>query len=140
MIDIVAEDLKQRLREKPLNEQLLSGAQKFVERYKCHSSHRSNAMLASALHRFGWVFGGSLSSQKFGILRHGKRITVQATAAGRRRKGVKRGKAPLVTGRPTTSQAVGNKYSMQVRNASKGKRLHSLSFNVSKSQQNAGKW
>ncbi len=111
---------------------------KFVDRYKCYSSHKSNTMLASALHKFGWVFGGSVSSQRFGRLRHGKRITVQATAAGRCRIGAK---APLVPGRPTGSQAIGiDKHSMPVRNEPKGKRVHSLSHNISKSQQNAGKW
>ena len=74
-------------------------------------------MLASSLHKFGWVFGGSVTSQKFGKLCHGKRITIQATAAGRRRKGVKKGKAPVVSGRPAGSQSVNiaDKHSMQVR-------------------------
>ena len=89
MIDSVAEDLK-RLREHPPDEQLFSGTNKFIDRYNRYSSYKSNAMLASALHKFGWVFGGSVTSQKFGKLRHGKRITIQATAAGRRRKGVKK--------------------------------------------------
>ena len=133
MIDFVAEDLKQRLKELPLDEQLFTGTKKFVERYKCYSSKKSNAMLASALHKFGWTFGGSVSSQKFGKLRHGKRIAIQATAAGRRRKGVKRGKAPITTGRPTN-------HSMPVRNEPVGKRLHNLTSNIFKGQQNAGKW
>ena len=99
-------------------------------------------MLASALHKFGWVFGGSVTSQKFGKLHHGKRITIQATAAGRRRKGVKKGKAPVVSGRPAGSQSVNiaDKHSMQVRNEPKVKRLHNLSSNIAKGQQNAGKW
>ena len=56
-------------------------------------------MLNSALNRFGWVFGGSVSAQKFGRLRHGRRITVQATGAGRRRRGMKRGKMQIAEGR-----------------------------------------
>ena len=142
MIDSVAEDLKRRLREHPLDEQLFSGTNKFIDRYNRYSSCKSNAMLASALHKFGWVFGGSVTSQKFGKLRHGKRITIQATAAGRRRKGVKKGKAPVVSGRPAGSQSVNiaDKHSMQVRNEPKGKRLHNLSSNIAKGQQNAGKW
>ena len=88
-IESVAEDLKKRLEEEPVDEQLLYGANKFVDHY---FSHKTNTMLTSALNRFGWVFGGSVSSQKFGRLRHERRITVQATAAGRRRKGMKRGK------------------------------------------------
>ena len=72
-------------------------AETFIDRYNRYSSCKSNAMLASALHKFGWVFGGSVTSQKFGKLRHEKRITIQATAAGRCRKGVKKkGKAPVV--------------------------------------------
>ena len=142
MIDSVAEDLKRRLRERPLDEQLFSGTNKFIDRYNRYSSCKSNAMLASALQKFGWVFGGSVTSQKFGKLRHGKRITIQATAAGRRRKGVKKGKAPVVSGRPAGSQSVNiaDKHSMQVRNEPKGKRLHNLSSNIAKGQQNAGKW
>ena len=56
MIDSVAEDLKRRLREHPLDEQLFSGTNKFIDRYNRYSSCKSNAMLASALHKFGWVF------------------------------------------------------------------------------------
>ena len=65
MIDSVAVDLKERLRENPLDEQF-SGTNKFIDRYSCYSSCKSNPMLASALHKFGWVFGGSVTSQKFG--------------------------------------------------------------------------
>ena len=60
MIDSVAEDLKRRLRKHPLDEQLFSGTNKFIDRYNCYSSRKSNAMLTSALHKFGWVFGGSI--------------------------------------------------------------------------------
>ena len=106
MIDSVAEDLKRRLREHPLDEQLFSGTNKFIDRYNRYSSCKSNAMLASALHKFGWVFEGSVMSQKFGKLRHGERITIQAIAAGRRRKALKTGKALVVSGRPPGSQSV----------------------------------
>ena len=99
-------------------------------------------MLASALHKFGWIFGGSTTTQKFGRLHHGKQITIQATAAGRLRKGVKKGKAPVIPGRPAGSQSVNNtdKHSMHARNEPNGKRLHNLSANIAKGQQNAGKW
>ena len=53
MIDSVAKDLKRRLREHPLDEQLFSGTNKFIDRYNHYSSCKSNAMLASALHKFG---------------------------------------------------------------------------------------
>ena len=134
-IESVAEDLKKRLKEEPVDEQLLYGANKFVDRY---FSNKTNAMLTSALNRFGWVFGGSVSSQKFGRLRHGRRITVQATAAGRRRKGMKRGKTMQIAGRPAGSHY--ENHSMVVRNEAKGKRVHSFSTNVTKGTQNAGKW
>lgn len=94
---MVAEDLKRKLRENPTDEQLLLGANKFVERYL---ANKTNVTLTSALHRFGWVFGGSTSSQKFGTLRYGKNITLQATAAGRRRKGAIHGKTRLLSGKP----------------------------------------
>ena len=110
-IKSVAEDLKKRLKEEPVEEQLLYGANKFVDRY---FSNKTNAMLTSALNRFGLVFGGSVSSQKFGRLRHGRKITVQATAAGRRRKGMKQGKRMQIAGRPAGSHY--ENHSMVVRN------------------------
>ena len=135
LIDSVAENLKQRLREQPLDRQLLFSSQKFVRRYQ---AHKSNPLLASALHRFGWVFGCSITSKRFGNLQHGKRITVQATAAGRRRKGAKKGKGPIIPGRPAGNGT--DKHSMSVRNEPKGKCIHSLAKNITKGTQNAGKW
>ena len=132
MIDYVAEDLKRRLLQSPPDDQLSTGAKTFVQRYLALSSHQGNAMLASALHRFGWVFGGAISSNAFGSIRYGKRITVQATAAGSRRRGQRRGKAKMAQGRPI--------HDMKVRKEPKGKRLHNLGHNISRGQQNAGKW
>jgi len=80
-IDKIAEDLKQKLEEK--NEQLLFGVEKFSSRYE--SLKGSIPLLTSSLYRFGWTFGGSITSRKGGHLRHGRRISVQATAAGRRK-------------------------------------------------------
>ena len=79
-----------------------------------------------------------LHHKSFGKLHHGKRITIQATAAGRRRKGVKKGKAPVVSGRPAVSQSVNiaDKHCMPVRNEPKGKRLHNLSANIANEQLN----
>ena len=54
MINSVAEDFKKRLREHPLDEQLFSGTNKFIDRYNRYSC-KSNAMLASTLHKFAWV-------------------------------------------------------------------------------------
>ena len=94
-------------------------------------------MLNSALNTFEWVFGGSVSPQKFGRLRHRRRITVQATVAGRRRIGMKRGKMKIA-GRSAGSYF--ENHSMVVRNEAKGKRVHSFSTNVTKGTQNAGNW
>ena len=80
-IDSIAEDLKQKLQED--NEQLVFGSEKFISRY--NRLKHSLPLLTSALHRFGWTYGGSVTSRKGGNLRHGRRIAVQATAAGRRK-------------------------------------------------------
>ena len=61
LINSVAENLKQRLREPPLDRQLLFGSQKFVQWYQ---AHKSNPLLASALHRFGWGFWGLNNIEK----------------------------------------------------------------------------
>ena len=74
---------------------------------------------------------------KHGRLRHGRRITVQATAAGRRRRGMKREKMQIA------GRSAGRHYenhSTVVRNEAKGKCVHSFSTNVTKGTQNAGKW
>ena len=114
----------------------------FIGTTATHPPSQMPCYVASALHKFGMIFGGSITTQKFGRLRRGKRITIQVTDAGRCRKGVKKGKAPAIPGRPAGSQSVNNtdKHSMHVRNEPKGKRLHNLSANIAKGQQNAGKW
>ena len=55
-----------------------------------------------------------MSSQKFGRLRHRRKITVQPTAAGRCRKGMKQGKRMQIAGRPAGSHY--ENHSMVVRN------------------------
>ena len=103
--------------------------------------------MASAFHKFGWVFGGTVTRQA-GALRHGRRIPVQATAAGRRRKILSRGKAKAQAGRPvkykglvkrTKSKAL-SRYHLPIRNVKPPKHQHSLSGNIQLCQQNAGKW
>ena len=71
LIENIAQDLKRRLRQTPIDKQLHLGSHKFAQRYK---AHESNALLESALHRFGWVFAGSIKSKRLGNIRHGKRI------------------------------------------------------------------
>ena len=108
--------------------------------------------LASCFHQFGWDMG-TISSTTAGQIRHGKRIPIQATAAGRRKRGKSRGKGKAVAGRPVAGaasshlsqsqaqQAAGpSRHCMPIRNPAKGKRLHSLSKNIKGNQQNAGKW
>ena len=50
------------------------------------------------------MFGGKVSSQAR-ALRHGRRISVQATAAGQRRKTLSYGKAKAQAGRPVKSES-----------------------------------
>ena len=147
-LTIIIEDLKQSL-EQDTSGQLKQGVQKFCQRYQQMSVQKfSNNRIASAFNRFGWVFGGNITSIQGGILRRGRRIAVQASAAGRRRKTLSRGKAKVTPGRPvknenSTRQTQGNdnaKYIIPTRNLKPAKRLHSLTANIALSQQNAGKW
>ena len=62
--------------------------------------------------------------------------TVQATAAGRRRKGAKRGKRPLIPGR--LARDITEMHSMNVRNVPKGKRAHGLAKSITHGTQTAG--
>ena len=59
-IESIAEDLKQKLQED--NEQLLFGAEKFISCY--NKLKQSLPLLTSTLHRFGWTYGGSVTSRK----------------------------------------------------------------------------
>ena len=135
MIDSVAEDLKRRLREHPLDE--------VIFRYKhIHSSIQLLLILqvkcnASFCSSQIWI--GFWRVCYVTKVRKTVRITIQATAAGGRRKGLKKGKAPVVSERPAGSQSVNNtdKHSMHVRNEHKSKRVHNLSANIAKG---AGKW
>ena len=64
-IDSIAEDLKQKLQED--NEQLVFGAEKFISRY--NKLKHSLPLLTPALHRFGWTYGGLVTSRKGSNLR-----------------------------------------------------------------------
>ena len=141
-------DLRERVSH-DTSGQLQAGLQKFCNRYKqmCEQTF-SNNRIASAFNKFGWVFGGNATSFQGGVLRRGRRIAVQATAAGRRRKTLSRGKSKAPSGRPLKSELQikrteskeQNRYFIPPRNMKPPKRLHSLSTNVSLCQQNAGKW
>ena len=143
-IDSIAEDFKQKLQED--NEQLVFGTEKFISRY--NKLKHSLPLSTSALHRFGWTYGGSVTSRKGGNLRHGRRIAVQATAAGRRRKDLSRGKAKatpgkplgLLKGQPPAKKQLDSRYILPTRREPKGKRKHSLKLSIEKGHQNAGKW
>ena len=87
-IDSIAKDIKKRLGE----ESFTTSVKKFVATYHKLSSKPSNAALISSLHRFGWCYGGAVTSLQSGIVRRGRRIPIQARSAGRGRvqqKGVK---------------------------------------------------
>ena len=143
-IDKIADDLKEKLKEQ--NEQLLFGVEKFSSGY--HNLKGSIPLLTSSLYRFGWTFGGSVTSRKGGHLRHGRRISVQATAAGRRKGTKSRGKARVTPGAPVKSARgktseiydTDSRYYIPTRRPPKGRRPHSLTCNVERGQQNAGKW
>ena len=105
----------------------------------------STPQLTSALHRFGWVFGGSVTNMKGGQIRHGRRIAVQATAAGKIRCGIDRGSARDIPGKPAGGSAAlynkeNSRYILPTRHQSKGERPHSLNLSVIQGHQNAGKW
>ncbi len=102
-----------------------------------------NARLSSALHRFGWVFGGTIRSSQGGSMCRGRRIPVNAKAAGRRRKFVSRGKAKLPPGRPKGMKVAHyspSQFQLPSRRQPPGKRLHSLQASILSGTQNAGKW
>ena len=143
----MATTLKQMI--EPREPQLTSGVSKFLSRFSKFSSTRSHSKLATAFHQFGWEMGTTTTLQA-GQLRHGKRIAVQATAAGRRKKGKSRGKGKEVAGRPTKSSVTTqsgpstfsstSRHAMPTRKDTKGRRLHLLSHNIELGKQNAGKW
>ena len=140
---IIREGAKVKIQNDP---QLRSGVERFVARYNKMSESNLNALLASSFHRFGWSFGGSITSMKGGALRRGKRIAVQAASAGRRKYG-SRGKARVTAGKPVklannkeNLQPSQSRFTLPTRRAPKGKRPHDLSLNISKNVQNAGKW
>ena len=57
--------------------------QTFLRRYDTITKTGTfvNARITSALHRFGWVFGGSTSSSQGGHFRRGRRIAINAKSA-----------------------------------------------------------
>ena len=137
----MAEDMKNLLRNDP---QLSSGIDNFISRYFNLSSRKSYALLASALHGFGRQSTGVVHDVNH--LRRGHKIPIQATAAGRRKRGVSRGKGKIPAGRPvkvqtgSKSKAMITRYFLPVRKAPKGKRPHNLSLSTVIGTQNAGKW
>ena len=135
-------DITSRVKESTV---VAEGMEIFLKRYQnmTSSGKFSNARLASALHRFGWVFGGTVRSTQGGYLRRGRRIPVNAQAAGRRRKLISKGKAKALPGRPRSIKPATysvSRYNMHSRKQAPGKRPHSLKENIAKGTQNAGKW
>ena len=135
-------DLKMRVRQQ--DPQLQTGVRKFINRYNKMASNNSIALLASSFHCFGKTNGRTVTLTKGGTVRKGRRIPVQATAAGRRKYG-SRGKACCVVGRPPAKKQKLNlkqaaRFKLPSRHKAKGKRPHNLASNVMKGTQNAGKW
>lgn len=137
-----AKDITTRVKQNSL---VAQGMQTFLKRYKnlteCGQFH--NARLSSALHRFGWVFGGNIKSTQGGHLRRGRRIPVNALSAGRRRKSASKGKAKLLPGRPKGMKVARypiSRCTIPNRKQAPGKRLHSLKDSIQHGTQNAGKW
>ncbi len=78
-IDEFAQDMKARVTATPL---VAQGIETFLRRYReMKACNFATARLSSALHRFGWVFGGSIRSTQGGHLRRGRRIPVNSQAA-----------------------------------------------------------
>ena len=140
-IEQVFADIKVRVKDSSV---VAQGMETFIKRYKQMSTrgNSANAALGSSLHRFGWVFGGTIRSTQGGFLRRGRRIPVNARAAGRRRGNLSRGKGKITPGRPKGIKRAfyPATYTMTARKPAKGKRVHSLSANIASGNQNAGKW
>ena len=141
-IEEFTEDITARVKKNTL---VAQGMQTFLRRYKSmtESGQFHNARLSSALHRFGWVFGGSIRRTQGGYLRRGRRIPVNALSAGRRRKSTSKGKAKLPPGRPKGMKVATyptSRYIMPNRKQAPGKRLHSLKHSMQQGTQNGGKW
>ena len=79
-------------------------------------------------------------------LRHGKRISVRATAAERRKGSMSRAKARVIPGKPVKLARndekidASSRYHLPIRRPLKGRLPHSLKANIDKGSQNAGKW
>ena len=135
------EDITARVKE---NSVVAQGMHTFLTRYQNLTSGTfQNARLSSALHRFGWVFGGTIRRTQGGHMRRGRRIPVSAKAAGRRRKAVSRGKAKLPPGRPKgmkLAEYPPSRFHLPNRREPPGKRAHSLHSSITLGTQNGGKW
>ena len=134
-LKVVMEDMAKHLQQKDQDYNMVSGIEKFLKFYQDMCTSSTTVKLASTLHQFAWSPGKKLSVQS-GLLRRGYRIPVQATAAGRRRKGTTGGKGTVTSGRPLKVNCTGgkendiNRYNMPTRREPKGKCTHSFSVNV----------
>jgi len=135
------QDITSRVNETPL----VANAMKiFLRRYKTLTEPGAfvNARLSSALHRFGWVFGGTVSRKDHnGRFRRGRRIPVNAKAPGHRKGNTSRGKAMALQGRPKGMKiATFPKSTVNLQSIHKlPKRSHSLSQNIARGVPNGGK-
>ena len=137
-----SEDITERIKSTPI---VADAMKTFLRRYKLLTKQGGfvNARLSSALHRFGWVFGGTVSRKDHnGRFRRGRRIPINAKAAGHHRGTTTRGKAVMLQGRPKGIKMATFPKSITSLNIKKRppKRPHSLSENVARGVQNAGRW
>ena len=128
-IHVITDDMKKRLMADTIFQQ---SAEKFVTTYEKLSSKPTSAHITSALHKFGWCYGGTITSQQGGVLRRGRRIPIQVKSAGRRST-ISRGKAQTPPGRAPSSTykkavTISDKYILPIRkvNSTYSKRPHSL--------------
>ena len=150
--DQASEDLEDKIKEFSAditargkeNPQICQAMQTFLRRYDTITKTGTfvNARITSALHRCGWVFGGSTSSSQGGHFRRGRRIAINAKSAGRRRGAISRGKEKALQGRPKGMKLATytDVHEIPARKTPKGKRQHSLQKSIISGTQNAGKW
>lgn len=146
----VVDDMCERVRCK--DPQFNSGVQTFRARYNGMLSNKYPTLsLASALHHFNCTAANYKRAGIVGSNRSGRRIHVQPTAAGRRRKSASRGNQAEICGRPAklkrvsdkeNNQSEANRYMLPARkkNQNRIKRKHALKLCIDAGTQNAGKW
>ena len=128
-----SEDITERIRDTPIIAQAMKT---FLRRYKVLTKPGGfvNARLSSALHQFGWVFGGTVARNFVGVEGYLRAGSCQGATS--------RGKAVALQGRPKgmkigTFPKSSSNLTMKTRPP---KCPHSLSKNIATGIQNAEGW